>query len=80
MKFQDRLAKVPSSNRRYGGLDDGHNHLTGLDNGKAKRFDSSFYASVEVVHPGLFVIHCNDDLNDGYHRRWWFAIQCPTSF
>lgn len=61
MKLQDRLAKVPGSNRWYGGIDDGRNQLTSLNNGEAKCFDSRFYASMEVFftgHSGLFVTHC----------------------
>ena len=80
MKLRGRLAKVPGSNRWYGGLNDVRNQLAGLNNGEAKCFDSRFYASMEVVYPRLFVINCNDDVNDGYHRRWLFAIRRPTNF
>ena len=56
MKLRGRLAKIPSSHRWYGGLNDGRNQLAGLYNREAKRFDRS---SVEVVftgYPGFFVI------------------------
>ena len=60
MKLRGRLAKVPSSNRWYGGLNYERNQLAGLNNGEAKCFDSRFYASMEVVftgHPVLFVTY-----------------------